>query len=247
MITIFNKRILAISDIHGCYDELVKLLELNHYNAKEDQLVLLGDYVDRGPKSKQTVSYVMKLVEDGAVAIRGNHDQMFLEFMYSDDPLKVKRYLLNGGQSTLETYVGYEHFQDGPTEENLNAAKQFIKENEKEHLEFLANLPYYYETENYLFIHAGIDPSLTDWKETPEHDMIWIRHEFLGSNHNHDFTIVHGHSPSQYIRGNNDNSVFFGDKKIGIDGACAYGGRLNCLVITGDSSCTTTFINSNQA
>lgn len=187
----------------------------------------------------------MKLVEYGAIAIRGNHDQMFLDFIYSDDPMEMELYLRNGGLSTLETYVGYEHFQYGPTKENLHAAKQFITENEKEHVEFLSNLPYYYETENHLFIHAGFDPSLSDWKQTPDYDKIWIRHEFLGFDHNYDFTVVHGHSPTQYIRGNNDNSVFFGNKKIGIDGACAYGGRLNCLVISEDSY-TTTYINHGE-
>ncbi|MEK4300379.1 metallophosphoesterase family protein [Oceanobacillus sp. FSL W8-0428] len=235
MITISKKRILAISDIHGCYKELVELLQLNDYNPEEDQLILLGDYIDRGPESKQTVTYIMKLVDEGAIALRGNHDQMFIEFIFSNNPDKQRRYLINGGMTTLETYVGEDYFPNNAAEEHLHSAKQLIKEKDSEHLEFLSNLPYYYETEKHLFVHAGINPLLADWRDTPDYDKIWIRQEFLGVDHPYDFTVVHGHTPTQSIRGNKDNSIFFGNKKIDIDGACAYGGRLNCLIITGDS------------
>ncbi|MBN6205056.1 serine/threonine protein phosphatase [Ralstonia pickettii] len=245
VIIISHKRILAISDIHGCYNELVQLLELNNYNPKEDQLILLGDYIDRGPESKRTVTYIMQLVEEGAIALKGNHDQMFLEFIYSNNPNKERRYLINGGMTTLETYVGKDHFPENAAGEQLHSAKQLMKEDDREHLDFLSNLPYYFETENHLFVHAGIDPSLDDWKDTPDYDKTWIRHEFLEFDHPHNLTIVHGHSPTQYIRGKKDNSVYFGNKKIGIDGACAYGGRLNCLIITGDSY-ETTYISNKK-
>ncbi|WP_179134489.1 metallophosphoesterase family protein [Oceanobacillus timonensis] len=230
-----NKRILAISDVHGCYQELVQLLQLNDYNPKEDQLILLGDYIDRGPEPKRTVAYMKELVEEGAIALRGNHDQMFLDFIRSEDADKEQLYLMNGGMTTLESYVGKEHFPKGITRADLFSVKQLIKENDRDHVEFLSNLPYYYETEEHLFIHAGIDPTLEDWKDTPDYDKIWIRYPFLAFDHPHDFTVVHGHTPTQGIRGEKDNSVFFGNKKIGIDGACAYGGRLNCLTITGGS------------
>lgn len=230
-----EKRILAISDIHGCFDELVQLLDLCNYQSETDQLVLLGDYIDRGPESKRTVSYIMELVEKGAVALRGNHDQMFLDFLNHDDVKMIKRYLANGGISTLKNYVGPEHFQTGVTKDNLRAARQLIKKTASEHVAFLSALPYYYETDKHLFIHAGIDPTLTDWRETPQHDMIWIRQPFLFNDHQHDFTVVHGHSPTQYIRGSKDNSVLFGNKKISIDGACAYDGQINALMILEDS------------
>jgi len=246
VITIASKRILAISDIHGCLSELVQLLELNNYNPKEDQLILLGDYIDRGPESKRTITYIMELVKEGAVALRGNHDQMFLDFIFSNLPDKERHYLRNGGMTTLESYVGEDFFPENTAREHLYSAKQRIKKNNLEHAEFLSNLPYYYETENHLFVHAGIDPSLDDWKDTPDYDKIWIRHEFLDFDHCHNFTVVHGHSPTQYIRGKEDNSVFFGNKKIGIDGACAYGGRLNCLMIIGDSYKTTCISNEKK-
>lgn len=181
---------MAISDIHGCYDELKLLLNRSEYDPARDQLVLLGDYMDRGPKSKQALELVMDLAEDGAVALRGNHDQMFLDFMNSDEPRKAQHYMVNGGQSTLETYVGPEHFAEGVTLDNLKTAKTYIKENFPEHINFMSRLYYYYETENHLFIHAGFDPALDDWKDTSKYDMIWIRTPFLEAAHQYDFTVV---------------------------------------------------------
>jgi serine/threonine protein phosphatase 1 len=210
------------------------LLKRSEYNPSTDQLVLLGDYMDRGPKSKQALELVMDLAEDGAITLRGNHDQMFLDFMNDDTPRKAQHYMANGGQKTLETYVGSEHFADGVTLDNLKTAKTYIKENYPEHIDFMSRLFYYYEMGNHLFIHAGFDPTLDDWKDTSKYDMIWIRAPFLEADHPYNFTVVHGHTPAQVIRGEKDDSIYFGDKKIGIDGACAYGGRLNCLIINGE-------------
>lgn len=230
-----DKRMLVISDIHGCYDEFESLLKHAEYQPFNDQLILLGDYMDRGKQSKQVLEKVIQLVKNGAAALRGNHDQMFLDFMQSDQLLQSEHYMMNGGLDTLETYVGKQHFSAGVTMENLETAKDYIRTHYPEHVEFISKLPYYYETEHHLFIHAGINPSLDNWKDTSEHEMIWIRQPFLDKNHSYDFTVVHGHTPSKFIRGNDDNTIYFGNKKIGIDGACAYGGMLNCLVIKGKS------------
>lgn len=72
---IYLGRILAISDIHGQADTLKKLLKLAHYNAQQDQLYLLGDYISKGPQSAKTVKLVQSLVKQGAKAIRGNHEE----------------------------------------------------------------------------------------------------------------------------------------------------------------------------
>ncbi|UOK56709.1 metallophosphoesterase [Bacillus sp. OVS6] len=55
------------------------------YNPANDQLILLGDYIDRGPRSKETLSEVMSLVDEGAIALRGNHDQMFYDWIQIDN------------------------------------------------------------------------------------------------------------------------------------------------------------------
>lgn len=225
-----KKRILAISDIHGCYDELELLLQKVKYNPNEDQLILLGDYVDRGQKSTDVLDLAIKLVDNGAIALRGNHDQMFLDFLFKSDYTSRQLYLSNGGLSTLESYVGFDWFEGMPTNEDLYNAKKFILENYNDHVTFLYHLPYYHQIGNHLFVHAGINPDLSDWRNTSEKDMIWIREQFLFSRtRNDDLIVLHGHTPCKNTHGSHD--IDFRYNRIGIDGACAYGGQLNCLII----------------
>lgn len=223
-------RFLAISDIHGCLDELNQILDTVNYNCGEDQLVLLGDYVDRGQKSKQVLNKVIDLVNNGAIALRGNHDQMFIDWLTTDDNLNEMNYLNNGGMMTILSYVGPDFFDD---KLDLHEAKLFIIEHYKNHLDFIKKLPYYHETEQYIFVHAGINPFYKDWKETPNNEMIWIREPFLNNDNGTDKVVVHGHTPCVNLHGN--PNVYFGNEKIGIDGACAYGYQLNCLEIDEDN------------
>lgn len=72
------KRFLLISDIHGELNLFEELLEKASYHAEEDQLVLVGDYVDRGPNSRGVLNKVMKLKSKGAIVLRGNHDEMLV-------------------------------------------------------------------------------------------------------------------------------------------------------------------------
>ncbi len=228
-----KKTILAISDIHGCYDQLKEILHKVNYNSYKHQLILVGDYVDRGQKSKQVIDLIMNLVDDGAIALRGNHDQMFLDFLLTNSGVNDQLFLSNGGLSTIESYVGYEWFTEGVTFESLHEARKFINNNFSEHVRFFYHLPLFHKLDNYLFVHAGIDPSLSDWILTPAEEMIWIREDFYKKEHPHDFTIVHGHTPC--INFHDSHEPFFVGKRIGIDGGCAYSGQLNCLEINEDN------------
>jgi len=129
----------------------------------------------------------------------------------------------------VTSYVGFDWFESGYDEELISKAKDFILKHYYSDLDFLRKLPYYHETDEYVFIHAGINPDFKNWKETNADEMIWIREQFLNSDHSHPQTFIHGHTPNVNLHGIHD--IFFANKKIGIDGACAYGGQLNCLEI----------------
>lgn len=221
------KRILAISDIHGCYDEFKQMLTLVDYHSAVDQLILLGDYVDRGKDNKQVVLSIKELVEEhDAIAIKGNHDQMLCDWL--DNPEEHReRYFRNGGIETIKSFLQDVHEENADTE-HVQWAEQ-IAETNKEIIHFLKNLPLYYETEDYVFVHAGIDPAQEDWKLSTERDFIWIREPFLHEHHPFKQTFIHGHTPATMLHDKPD--IFYGDKKICIDGACVYGHQLNCLEI----------------
>lgn len=215
-------RILAVSDIHGLYDEFCALLDLAGYRPEEDRLVLLGDYVDRGPRSREVVEMVRELSRRGAVVLRGNHDDMFVNWLLEGDDA----FWRSGGRTTVESYLA--GVWDGRDRE---AARRLILERHSEHVEFLRSLPYFYETEQHIFVHAGINPLYEDWKQTPLREMLWIRETFYNRPVRTGKVVVFGHTPCVFFHGRPD--VWFGGDKIGVDGGAAFGHQLNGLAVTG--------------
>ncbi|NRF94484.1 serine/threonine protein phosphatase [Paenibacillus frigoriresistens] len=219
------KRTLVVSDIHGCVDEFKQLLDKVNYNAVEDQLVLLGDYVDRGPQSRETVEFVMHLVrEKGAIALKGNHDQRFVDVLGDVDALTEMKFFEHGGIQTFKSFCGTEDL-------DLKQSKERIRAKFSDHISFLNNLPYYHEDETHIYVHAGLNPTFSDWKTQPERDFLWIRAPFVQQRTVVKKIVVFGHTPAKDIHGKAD--VWFDRDKIGIDGGCAYGLQINCLEIKG--------------
>lgn len=86
------ERILAISDIHGQADAFVRLLQFADYNPRHDRLFLLGDYIGKGANSLETLELVEQLVQNGAIAIRGNHEQRAIKQCMEGNHYYKKRY-----------------------------------------------------------------------------------------------------------------------------------------------------------
>lgn len=120
---------------------------------------------------------------------------------------------------------------------------QEVQESHNDLISFINHLPYYYETEDYIFVHAGINPAHEDWKNTSQQDFIWIRNPFLDFAHPFPQTIIHGHTPTIHLHQKAD--IYFGTKKVGIDGGCVYGHQLNCLEIK-DGKFATYFVKASS-
>jgi serine/threonine protein phosphatase 1 len=168
----------AISDIHGCLRTFESLLECLSLE-KEDQLFLLGDYIDRGPDSKGVIDCIIALRERGqqVFCLRGNHEQMLLNAIANPRHLPV--FLSNGGVESLLSF-GTTNPRDIP----------------EPYLRFINDLPLYLEIPDYVLVHAGLNFNLQDPLQG-ENEMIWIRnwyssiqYEWLGPR-----LIVHGHTP----------------------------------------------------
>lgn len=132
------RRIYAIPDIHGRLDLLDNLLlkiDEDGFDKAQDTLVLLGDYIDRGPDSKGVIDVVKKLVESGeAKAVRGNHEDFAINYYIRQGNKDIWMY--NGGINTLASYGGNIMHQD--------------------HVSFLAHLPNYLEFQGFFFSHAPV-------------------------------------------------------------------------------------------
>lgn len=227
-----------ISDIHGHYDEFEKAL--SYWESNTQGLNLLGDYMDRGTQNVKVLRKVKDLVENyGATAIRGNHDQLFLD--YIDNPTDNHNiFLYNGGLETVHEMTDYKYsslvlIEDKET--NVQAVKQ-IKENYKEEINFLRGLPLYIEHENIIGVHAGVDHDKWDeWKETSDTDFMWLREfYFLRQENRTGKLIVSGHTPT-ILRGQEDGTVLdIGCNRYMIDGGVFHTGHLNMLVLNKDGS-----------
>lgn len=216
----------VISDVHGEYEMFQTLLK--DYEDTYQQLVLIGDLLDRGARSKECLLLGKKLVEEKkAIYLKGNHEDIFLRFL--DDPEdRCPNYILNGGGETIESLLHRGAIAEySPTEISM-----MIKSRYKELICFLRKLPLYYEWRDYLFVHAGINLEKNNWKETIERDFLWIRKEFHEGKNQTDKTIVFGHTPTMLLFNDpTTTKLWQKDRKIGIDGGGVYGGSIHGVIL----------------
>lgn len=212
----------ALGDVHGQLDGLKRAHDLIARDAGSGpgaaRIVHLGDYVDRGPDSRGVVRYL----REGAaqhpdwIILRGNHDRMFCRFVRSgtvhDDRIKSGLGWLHprlGGVDTLASY-GVTATEARPRDARRAAAEAVPPED----LTFLEALPLVHETDELIFVHAGIRPGVP-LAEQEEDDLIWIRDGFLDDDTDHGRLVVHGHTAL-------DAPQHFGNR-IDLDGGAGYG------------------------
>lgn len=210
-------KIYAIGDVHGCLFELKLLLGFIDEMLKPgDEVVFIGDYIDRGPDSKGVVDLIInrqKNHPNKTIALKGNHEDMMIEGMSG--------WIMNGGATTIESYgipwIDLPHYWSK------------FPDN---HKEFYTNLPLFYQNGKYVFVHAGIDPGLSLENQT-EQCMLWER-QFVGYRGEYvdGYTVVYGHTPLE--------RVIERPHQFGIDTACVFGGKLTALVIDTETDHTQT-------
>ncbi|OWA33297.1 serine/threonine protein phosphatase [Saccharibacillus sp. O16] len=222
-------RTFAISDIHGELELLERLLTHIHYNPASDQLVLLGDYIDRGPQSMQTLEKVMELRAGGAIVLMGNHEDLMLRALVEGGEEDWKRWVVrNGGYATLQSY-GFSDRQLRIETGEQYRRPELRSETLERHLDFIRSLDLYYETDTHIFVHAGIPPGKTA-AESDRSELVWIREEFH-KGYQGAKTVIFGHTPTRGLHGDpDDDGLYYGSNRIiGIDGGAVFGGQLNVL------------------
>lgn len=196
-------RLLAIGDIHGCLAQLTALLDLVAPTA-DDRLVFLGDYIDRGPDSAGVIDCLLRLRQQFSqtVFLRGNHEQMFSDFLAGRDSL---RFLLNGGEQTLRSYLNGDRWPIPP-----------------EHRRFLDGLANFHSEDDFIFVHAGLRPKVAIAEQSVD-DLLWIRQEFLAAEEDWEKTVVFGHTP--FLQPLQER------RRLGLDTGCVYGRQLTCCEV----------------
>ena len=154
-----TQRTLVLSDVHGMYLSLVSLLKTVRYSPAEDELICLGDYIDRGPDSRRVVEFFQKLKKDNGERVKllkGNHEDICVKAHNGGSINGVKAKIMwsyNGGDATLKSW-------GGTMPANV--------------LRFIETLPLYHESNETIFVHGGVKPGLTLDKTDP-YDLLWCR------------------------------------------------------------------------
>lgn len=172
----------AIGDLHGRYDLLLDALDKIYDHASRHtegyKIITLGDYIDRGPQSKQVIERLMLQPDDVTICLKGNHEDMAVRVAGNPSFEMANWWHSNGGKATWDSYGG-----------GLSSV-------DPEHIKWMANLPIYYETEKQLFVHAGVpqsDMNLPPKKVHAYQDMMWMLYDKTTAGGWKGKHVVHGH------------------------------------------------------
>jgi len=197
-----NNRLFAVGDIHGCFDSLKELVKNKIQLQKDDKLILLGDYIDRGDKSKEVVDLIIEMLENGydVVTLMGNHEAMLIDAF--EDKKNISKWIQNGGNETLKSFDVHS-----------------LEDIDYKYIEFFKGLRYFYSFESFLFVHAGFNDNLLN-PFSDFYSMLWKCKETYSNPFLSDKTIVHGHNPVRVAIC--EESVLAKHSVINIDTGCVY-------------------------
>ena len=197
------KKVIAIGDIHGCFDKLMSLWKKLEV-TDNDLVIFLGDYIDRGAQVAETLKWILEQSKkENIIFLRGNHEQMLMDtFQRKMDKLT---WLFNCGPATIS---------------GLSKLKSEDETFIKCFLSFLENLPLYHsltiDGREFIFVHAGIEAGVP-LDEQSEEFLLWARETFFDV-YDGDAVIISGHSPVQAFErfgvANNPRPVKLPDKNI---------------------------------
>lgn len=219
-------RVLAIGDVHGMYEKLIKLMDKIRFNPDEDLLIFLGDYIDRGPDPGRCLQYIFALqlhYPDVVVCLMGNHEVMMSSYFIQ------KRGSYN---NLIVDYAG--SWLDNGGLETLKQLDEMDADTKEELLQWVMNLPVKHQYQDYFFCHAGVDPDVPLAVQN-EFDMLWRRQQWW-ERYKGEETLVVGHTPVQKVMNltgkerRTPRPLFLANHVIMCDtGAYMSGGKLSCV------------------
>jgi Calcineurin-like phosphoesterase len=218
-------RVYAVGDIHGRLDLLDELLSHMDAHLAANPIarpvdVFLGDYVDRGPASRDVIDrLIARRTMGSVVCLKGNHELLLRQFM--EDPATLEEWGKYGGLATLMSY-GLAPPVKADSNGQVKLATEFNQQMPESHRHFLDTLELSFTCGDFFFAHAGVRPGIALRTQRAE-DLLWIRDDFLLHEQPFGKVVVHGHTPvaQPEIRSN----------RINIDTGAYATGRLTCLVL----------------
>lgn len=221
-------QVLAIGDVHGCGRLLTAMMRAFQTvtasalpPSNNRQVVILGDFIDRGPSSLSVLQALYASRQQaGITVLMGNHEACLLDCL--DGKASAQDAWLEFGGDAFLGSLGIP--APGPWEAEQVFRERLTAAIGPKLIEWLRDLPHYYQLGDYFFCHAGVRPGVRLVDQAIQ-DLLWIRRPFLDSRRDHGKVIVHGHSiePEICVRAN----------RIGIDTGAYRTGRLTGLLLQG--------------
>jgi serine/threonine protein phosphatase 1 len=184
-----SNKIIAIGDIHGEYSKLMNLFEKLDI-SKNDTIVFLGDYIDRGQDSKKVIDFIISLKDQyNVITLKGNHEQFAIEtkesiFKGIGNTKIMDSWFLNGGLATLLSY--------DQESTKLKYYNKVIYDMFELHADFFNNLRLTYETDTHIFVHGYLSSEL-DVQDQEEMFCLWGRYHDIFP-HKSEKVVVCGHT-----------------------------------------------------
>lgn len=233
-----NALVYAIGDVHGCLDQLVALEQIIEADARDHAgpvyVVMVGDYVDRGPDSAGVLDHLIRPPSGRfqRICLAGNHDAMMLAFL--KNPAANANWLKMGGEETLVSYGVL--VPRNQSRREWKALKSDMDHNiPSDHRRFLERLPLTVSVGRHVIVHAGLRPGIPLESQSAV-DLLWIRDDFLQAEPgSFSQIVIHGHTPVA-------EPGFAGDR-ISVDTAAYTSGRLSAARVLRDR---VTFLSSDQ-
>lgn len=215
----------AIGDIHGRADLFSKMIDMiredSYAYQEKPRVVLLGDYIDRGPASDKVLEMILKLKDEiwcDLEVLMGNHEMSLVNFL--EDPESGATWVQHGGGTTLMNYGVQAPPMRSEAEAWIEARDQFGANLPHAHLEAICAMKLIVYGGDYVFVHAGVKPGVA-LDEQDAMTLLWIRAEFLSSPKACDYVVVHGHTPTP--------EPFNATWRIGVDTGAYATGVLTCV------------------
>ena len=227
-----------MSDLHGCYEEYIKMLNLIEFNDN-DILYVIGDVCDRGPSPMKILLHMME--HDNIIPIYGNHDVIALNALskigdYSKEVISDRDYVITYGLMNHDEYREYLYWLSDGGESTLRDYDKLSRNDKRKVLEYLSDFKYYDEVRvdnnDYILVHGGLAPfdlskELYDYKLT---DIITERTD-IDKMYYKDKIIIFGHTPTKIYDSSKQGRIIKRNNNIAIDCGCVFGYGLACLCL----------------
>ncbi|HET8782156.1 MAG TPA: metallophosphoesterase family protein [Pyrinomonadaceae bacterium] len=220
----------VVGDIHGRCAQLLNLLDMLPRDPETDTLVFLGDLIDRGADAPGCVENILRMCRENperVICLRGNHEQMLMDFIDGENNIWLTP--VTGGERTFEQYTGQSPWAD-PEQDLEDVRITFERAFPVEHLAFMRGLPFYYEDDHAIYVHAGLDEGKHP-SESSETSLLWMRDMDFYKNYRGK-PCVFGHTPTPLLplRGRlGRHGIYISHSAVGLDTGYNHASPLSCL------------------